>query len=426
MSERPSISVTEARSPREHLDRVIQHLRSFGARPRSESIPVGPDALGRVLAEDMLAPLDSPRFDNSQMDGFALAASDVEREDRVFLVGPVVAAGSDPEQVYPNGLEQGTVCPIMTGAKIPDGVGAVVPVERCEPPEFVETGRRVSVPKAPSGQFIRTSGSDIMRGERVLRRGQAVMPHRLGILAGMGCQEVVVRAQPRVLICTGGEEVLGMDSTAESLGAAGVFDANAPMLSALCVEYGLDVVGRVHTSDRPEDGASRLREAVRRYRPDVIITSGGISHGAFEVIRQIIGSSATSWFGHVSQQPGGPQGYGDCEGVPVICLPGNPVSTLVSFRVVIATAAAAVWGTRQPQSVQAVLETPVHGVEGKTQFRRGRLVNEGSARRVAVVGGAGSHLLSQMAEADCLLEVPAHAQLSAGDVVTAHLLNLGC
>lgn len=427
MSARRNDHDSEPRTPKRHLDAVIEHWRSFGAAVRGETVAVDHGALGRILAEDVVAPADSPRFDNSQMDGFALSAADASREDRIFRVGPTVAAGADPETLYPEGLPAGVACPIMTGAKIPEGTGAVVPVERCEPPEFGQPGNEVRIPSAPQGQFLRIAGSDIRRGETVLRAGRVLSAHLLGIVAGLGYRQITVRRRPRVLVCTGGEEIVGpADGSAtedDALGASRIYDANGPMLDALCREFGLEPVGRVLTSDRPEEAEARMRRAVREHRPDLVVTSGGISHGAFEVVRQVVGESVSAWFGHVTQQPGGPQGYGDLEGVPVLCLPGNPVSTLVSSRMILMPAAARVWGTREPETGLAVVDGPVTGLKDKTQFRRGRVAWDGPRRTVGCVGGPGSHLLAQSAGADCLIEIAPGARLTGGETVTVHLLR---
>ncbi|WP_082470169.1 molybdopterin molybdotransferase MoeA [Curtobacterium sp. S6] len=415
------------RTPKQHRESVIDHWRSFGASVGREAVAVDPGALGRILSDDVAAPADSPRFDNSQMDGFALTSPDASRADRRFRIGPTVAAGADPGELYPGGLPEGTACPIMTGAKIPEGTGAVVPVERCEPPEFGRPGADVIVPPAPAGQFLRLAGSDIRGGDTVLRAGQVVSPHLLAVLAGLGHREVMVRGRPRVVVCTGGEEIVGSGDGTETggdvLGSSRIYDANGPMLEALCRDYGLEPVGRVLTGDRPAEAEDRMRQAVRDHRPDLVVTSGGISHGAFEVIRQVIGNSASAWFGHVSQQPGGPQGYGDLEGVPVVCLPGNPVSTMVSFRMVLAPAAARVWGSREPETGMAILHGPASGLEEKTQYRRGRLGWDGPQRTASFVGGPGSHLLAQTAGADCLIEIAPGARLAGGEAVTVHALR---
>lgn len=407
-------------APSEYREHLVSLARDLGAGPRAERVELAA-AVGRVLAEDVVAPADSPRFDNSQMDGYALNADAVGREDRFFGVGPVVPAGTDPAKEYPLGLDRAdTVCPIMTGAKLPEGTCAVVPVEKCDPPEFAALGAQVRVPRPPEGQFVRPAASDLRRGETLVSEGRTVTPQTVGALASQNVRSVEVWARPRVLICTGGEEI----SQSEDLDQAQLPDANGPMLEALAGHHGLEVVQRIVTGDDPHDLRNRLDDAMTRWRPDLVVTSGGISHGAFEVVRQVLEGRPRAWFGHVAQQPGGPQGCAAFAGVPVVALPGNPVSTLVSFRLFVAPLVAQVWGAAaEPTVLAARLSADVEGVPAKTQFRRGRLaVGEDATVSVEVVGGAGSHLLAQSVGADCLIEVPPASHLSGGDVVSVHPL----
>jgi len=222
-------------------------------------------------------------------------------------------------------------------------------------------------------------------------------------------------AGTRVLICTGGDEI--GDGDGAGTGAAMIRDANGPMLAALCTHHGMKVVGRVRTTDDPVAFGALLRSAIRQSNPTVVVTSGGISHGKFEVVRQLLSPLDGSWFGHVAQQPGGPQGTAVFEGTPVVCLPGNPVSTAVSFRLFVAP----VLGVAEAEST-AVLDAPVTGQEHKDCFHRAvRSVVDGRVL-VRPVGGAGSHLLAQSVEADCLLRVPAGARPTPGDVVAVYPL----
>ncbi|MGO2635851.1 MAG: molybdopterin molybdotransferase MoeA [Corynebacterium variabile] len=397
------------RTPEDHQDAVRTLV---GERPVVDLPAV--DAVGRPLARAVAAVEDSPRFDNSQMDGYALFPQHLA--GGTFTVGETVAAGADPASVVEDaGDAADAVLPVMTGAKIPAGTVAVVPVERCDPPEFPSTGACVTVPATPAGQFVRPRGSDIATGDELLASSHVVNERTVGVAAAQGITTLPVREPARVLICTGGDEI--GDGDGAGTGAAMIRDANGPMLAALCTHHGMKVAGRVRTTDDPVAFGALLRSAIRQSNPTVVVTSGGISHGKFEVVRQLLSPLDGSWFGHVAQQPGGPQGTAVFEGTPVVCLPGNPVSTAVSFRLFVAP----VLGVAEAEST-AVLDAPVTGQEHKDCFHRAvRSVVDGRVL-VRPVGGAGSHLLAQSVEADCLLRVPAGARPTPGDVVAVYPL----
>ena len=417
-----------ARTPEDHLAAVRALL---GELPVEHAAPA--DAVGRRLVQDVTAVEDSPRFDNSQMDGYALG--DAHLAGGTFPVGPTIPAGADPRDILaglagPTAGVDDRVIPVMTGARLPANTAAVVPVETCEPSEFLNSGNSepatVTVPAAPAGQFVRTRGSDIRAGAVLLPAGHRVNPRTVGVAAAQGITGLPVRRRARIVVCTGGDEI---GSAGDIPGAASIRDANGPMLEALCTAHGITVAGTVRTSDNPDAFRASLADAVDRARPDAVVTSGGISHGRFEVVRQVLQSGAgveTGWFGHVAQQPGGPQGLARFHGVPVVCLPGNPVSTAVSFRLFVAPVLGEVDAT-----VTGRLTAPVQGLAGRDCFLRARTevgVDDGAhgvhgaVVTVTPVGGTGSHLLAQSAEADCLARIPAGGDLDRGAVVTVYPL----
>lgn len=390
------------RTPEEHLSAV----RAAFPTPGVQLVPLI-DAPSRTLARDVTAAHPSPRFDNSQMDGYALSTAHLA--GGTFPVGPTLPAGTDPARLYPEGVGAQLV-PIMTGAQVPAGTAAIVPVEAAMPTGFAAEGARVSVPPTEEGRFIRRRGSDTAAGEVVLAAGSRLTAVSVGVLASQGVSEVAVVERSGVVICTGGAEIGGSEP-------AMIPDANGPMLRALCAAAGIEVLAQVCTDDDPERLRGQLSAVVAEHRPRAIITSGGISAGKFEVVRQLL--AGHGWFGHVSQQPGGPQGLATFEGVPVVCLPGNPVSTMVSFRLF----AAPVLGYA-PAPVSARLREGLHGLPTKDQFWRGRwcIAPDGTAL-AGPVGGAGSHLLAQAVAANCLIRVPAGARLAEDDLVTVYPLE---
>lgn len=390
------------RRPEDHLAAISTLL------PVREIELVAPDrALGRRLARSVAAPRPLPAFDNSQMDGYAL--SDAHLAGGAFPVGPQIPAGADVSCLYPQGLGE-PVAPIMTGAQLPDATVAVVPVEHCDPPVFSDAGT-VRIPPCAPGQFLRRTGSDIPAGSMVFPAGHMVNERTVGSAALLGITELPVHRRARVVVCTGGNEVGGT-------GPGQIADANAPMLAAQCARYGIEVVGRVRTADDPAELSDALEQSIETLAPDAVITSGGISHGAFEVVRQVL-EPRGGWFGHVAQQPGGPQGLAllDRNGrdTPVICLPGNPVSTFVSFRLFVAPLLGEV---DEPMEVTAAIE--LGGIDGRDSFLRGIVTAEGGALSARPVGGRGSHLLAQSITANALLRVPAGQSIAPGESVIAY------
>lgn len=416
------------RSPSQHAQAARQQFESF-ITPRTPPFYVALlDAQGKIAACDIVAQFPSPRFDNSQMDGYAL--SDAALAGGAFVAGPTIPAGTDPDSLYPEGLA-GKIAPIMTGAKIPAGTAAIVPVESCSPAEFAAPGETVTIPAAQHDQFIRRAGSDSPAGAVLIKKGTVLDAAALATLAGQGIDDVLVTATLRILVCTGGAEISaapgaagapGVDETgraSQTSGAAAIPDSNAPLIAALAANYGIAVADYVHTDDDPEALRAQLAQKVTQHRPDAIVTSGGISAGKFEVVRQVLEPQPYGWFGHVNQQPGGPQGLSSFDGVPVFCLPGNPVSTLVSFRLFVAPALAP---AHTPDPIVAELSEARTGLDKREQFLRGRLSYHDGRITAHPVGGEGSHLISQAIGATCLIQIPAASTLNPGDLVTVYPL----
>ncbi len=408
------------RTPEQHRDEVAAKLNQRSTARFSLA-----DAVGLTLAETISAQHDSPRFDNSQMDGYALGEAHVNNPG-IFETGATLAAGTDPADYYPNGIKS-TIVPIMTGARIPDGTAAIVPVEACDPHEFVAAGDAVSIPPVNAGQFIRRAGSDITAGAELLKEGTVLTPAAIATLASQSIDEVTCVKPSRIVICTGGKEISGPDSTGPGDDAATIPDSNGPMLRAQAARYGIEVAASIRTDDDPEALRADFQRAIDEHQPDAIITSGGISHGKFEVIRQVL--ETAGWFGHVDQQPGGPQGISSFSGVPVICLPGNPVSTLVSFRLFVAP----LLGTAPagfPLTGADALTTPIKatvdrvftGLPGRDQFLRGTYALADGHVTATPLGGAGSHLISQAADATALIRIPADKPINVGESVDVYPL----
>ncbi|MDQ0756934.1 gephyrin-like molybdotransferase Glp [Arthrobacter sp. B3I4] len=392
-----------------HRDKVRVLLAPLAARV--DTVPLRA-ALGRGLAADLVAPMDLPPFANSQMDGFAVRSADVPDGGAELRVAAAVPAGAEPARLAP-----GTAAPIMTGAMIPAGADAVVPIEQAVPDSFPEPGATATVrlPAAPAGAFVRSVGSDISAGATALAAGTFLGPGQLGLLAALGLTEVPVHAVPRVLLVTTGDEVV---EPGIPLAPGKIYDANGTLLDSALRQAGLAVTRTGISADDPGD----LARLLRRHAPevDLIVTTGGVSKGAYEVVRQALAGHDVD-FGAVAMQPGGPQGIGTFDGVPVLGFPGNPVSCLVSFEMFLRPVLAELFGSPSPRpAVRARLAEALSSPEAKHQVRRGTLGTDGTVR---LEGGPGSHLVHALAQSNVLVQVPVGtAELASGDEVEVWML----
>ncbi|MFI5060931.1 MAG: gephyrin-like molybdotransferase Glp [Actinomycetales bacterium] len=401
--------MTSPTTVEQHASHLSALLRPALDARAIETVPVE-RARGRVTAVEVRSAVDLPLFRNSQMDGFAVRAADIAAVPVALEVSGDVPAG----HTVPIVLTPGTAVRIMTGAPMPSGADAVVPVEDTELVLGRDDGLDGAVVEVlrslGHGDYVRDGGSDLRRGEAIVPQATRLAPRHLAALAAAGVTEVEVLAVVRVGILTTGSELVREGGQAEF---GQVFDANGVALAALVEEAGGTVSFRGRSDDDPEAFGVVLRKAVAA--SDLVITSGGISKGAFEVVRDVLeplGAAVTT----VAMQPGGPQGSAIVDGVPIVCFPGNPVSTQVSFTVFLRGILRAAAGLPIVGPSRASLVAPLLSVAGKRQFLRGRLVDPASVDQVA---GAGSHLVAGMAVADVLIDVPAETTaLAAGADVT--------
>ena len=384
--------------------------------PAAETLPLAA-ARGRVLAADVHAPGNLPPFTNSQMDGYAVRAADLAGTGSPvrLAVAARIPAGSAPAPLQP-----GTAAPVMTGAMLPEGADAVVPIEAADPNSFLPEGTEAAVllpAGIPPGQFVRAAGSDIGEGALALAGGTVLGPLQLGLLAALGVAEVQVRQRPRVLLLTTGDEVR---EPGQPLAPGQIHDANTTLLRTALEDAGAEVLRSRILADSPQEFLEQLRADLSADAPDLILTSGGISKGAYEVVRQALASSDVVFLS-VAMQPGGPQGLGTVDGVPFLGFPGNPVSSLVSFEMFLRPALTAVTGAPVARTeVRARLAVALDSPAGKYQVRRGRY----TAGTVEPVGGPGSHLVHALAASNALIFVPVGTgHLAAGEEVTVLLLE---
>ncbi|WP_240691599.1 gephyrin-like molybdotransferase Glp [Arthrobacter sp. CAU 1506] len=402
-----------AKSVAEHRAEVEELLR-FAARASlagSESVAVEA-AYGRVLAADVVAPMSLPPFANSQMDGYAVRSAETSGGAELPVAATIPAGYAAPA------LAPGSAAPIMTGAMLPEGADAVVPIEEAVPDRFLaeDDGRTVRLPETPAGRFIRGVGSDIAAGSLALAAGTVLKAPQLGLLAALGLASAAVRPRLRVLLLSTGDEVVAAGG---ALDAGQIFDANNTMLAASLREAGCEVVESRILADAAPEFRRLLDAELRRQRADLVLTSGGISKGAFEVVRLALEPEGVA-FGPVAMQPGGPQGAGRIGDAVFLGFPGNPVSCLVSFEMFLRPALTAALGTPAPRTVLRVpLADAADSPAAKHQVRRGHY----DGGRVRLVGGAESHLVHAMAQSNALVHLPVgtgHAE--AGQDVEIWLL----
>ena len=375
------------------------------------------DALGLVLADDVVATLSLPGFDNSAMDGYAVFADDIAGASDDEPVSLPVAEDIPAGRTDPLTLKPGTAHRIMTGAPLPSGATAVVPVEATDGATDTVAIRAA----AKAGQHIRRAGEDVEAGTTVLRAGQVLTPAALGLAAALGLGELTVVPRQRVLVMSTGSELI---APGEPLKPGQIYESNAVMLAAAVRDAGADVVA----SPMVGDDVGQFRAAIEEHAgdADLIITTGGVSAGAYEVVKDAFGPGGQVEFVKVAMQPGMPQGAGTVGGKSIITLPGNPVSALVSFEVFIRTPLRAAMGLPQPQRPQltAELKEDLTSPRGKRQFRRGVL--DAEAGEVTSYGPPASHHLRWLASANCLLEIDEDvAELAAGSAVQVWDLSTG-
>lgn len=409
----------------EHLEDILAAVRPL--EPIELQLP---DAQGCVLVEDVMVEVALPPFDNSSMDGYAVRISDVEGATEEFpavltVIGDVAAGDgglADGRSVAP-----GEAARIMTGAPLPAGADAVVPVEwtdggtgggpadamraHSEAPEGASGEVRIHRP-VEARAHVRARGSDVQPGELALRAGSVVGPPQIGLLAAIGRSTVKVRPRPRVVVLSTGSELV---QPGEELTGGRIYDSNSFALTAAARDAGA-IAYRVPAV---ADDAETLRATIedQLIRADIVVTTGGVSVGAYDVVKEALASVGDEDdpgsgidFRKLAMQPGKPQGFGSIgpDHTPLLALPGNPVSSYVSFELFVRPAIRALMGlkdVRRP-TVRATLSTDkaLASPSGKRQFLRGTY--DAGAGTVTPVGGAGSHLIAALAQADALIVLP--------------------
>jgi molybdopterin molybdotransferase len=388
----------------------------LAAVPRLGSSIVDVDgSIGRITAEAALAREFNPPFNNSAMDGYAVIASDCVDAPLTLAVNEDTAAGSVPTM----SVVSGTATRIMTGAPMPTGADAVVPVED------TESGTRdeVRILKAvdPSSN-VRSRGGDLLPGDVLVQAGVRMTARHVGSLASAGVNPVVSDL-PTVAVMSTGDEIVGYSTRDLKPGA--IRDSNRLLLRAALAELGVPIVDLGIVGDDPDLLRAAYRQAADQ--ADVVLSTGGVSMGDYDFVKQVLGELGTVDFWKVAMQPGKPFAFGAINDVPLFGLPGNPVSTFVSFEQLVRPA------ILHMMRASKILRSQIVGIMGedvatndaKTVFLRVLLAKDSDGSFVALQsGGQGSNMQSSLANADALAVVPVGTgSLSAGDEVTLEMIQ---
>ncbi|MFE0376361.1 gephyrin-like molybdotransferase Glp [Streptomyces inhibens] len=420
----------------EHLDDVLSKIEPLD--PIDLQLP---DAQGCVLVEDITVPVALPPFDNSSMDGYAVRVADVAGAAEgapvtLTVIGDVAAGSGELPEVGP-----GQAARIMTGAPVPPGADAVVPVEwtdggtgegpaatmRAHSAAPQDAGGEVLVHRpVAAGAHIRARGSDVGAGEPALAAGTVLGPSQIGLLAAIGRGTVRVRPRARVVVMSTGSELV---QPGEALGPGQIYDSNSFQLAAAARAAGAIAYRVGAVADDAETLRSTLEDQL--IRADILVTSGGVSVGAYDVVKETLaglsGDEGQVEFRKLAMQPGKPQGFGliGPGRIPLLALPGNPVSSYVSFELFVRPAIRALMGLpeiHRPTTPARCTDALASSPKGKRQFLRGSY--DPDAGTVTPVGGAGSHLIKAMAHANALIIVPEDVtEVAEGGAVDVVLLG---
>lgn len=401
MAERERYPILSVEAARAH---ILAQVRPLSA----ERLPIL-QALGRVLAEDVISESDIPPHANSAMDGYAVSAAAlaVEGPWRVRLVGEVAAGAWRQEPLQP-----GEAVRIMTGAPIPPGADTVVRFE-----DTCQDGDDVILQRRPvAGRDVRAAGEDVRAGQRVLEAGMTLRPQEIGMLAALGRAEVAVVRQPRVAVLSTGDEVapLGMP-----LRRGQIRDSNSYSLCAQVLEAGGEPILLEVAPDREEALTARLRQALEA-QADLIVTSGGVSVGDFDVTKRVLASEGALDFWWVNMKPGRPMAFGRLGRAPLLALPGNPVAAMLSFLLFGRAAVRKMRGHTawELPTRRARLREGVSRKDGRRHYLRVRLHRSGGGWEASLTGDQGSGILLSMVAADGVAVIPEDCnQLPAGSEV---------
>lgn len=403
------------------LDRILARIDTLP--PKNQHFT---ESLGLILAEDIYADLNLPPFANSSMDGYAVRAAELSgatREQPVQLrVVMDIPAGHAAERE----LGPGEAARIMTGAPLPKGADAVVPVEQTN----AQWNKDAQTPledvvlvytKAAVGDCVRPVGEDIQAGQRVLQAGTRIRPQEIGVLAALGRSHIQVIPQPQVVVLSSGDELVDVD---QPLKPGAIRDTNSYTLAALVRMCGAQALRLPPAPDRLDAIRSLFQEALT-HKPDVIISSAGVSVGAADLVRTVLDELGEVHLWRINVRPGKPLAFGHLQGIPFFGLPGNPVSAMVTFDAVVRPAVAKLAGqVLSTPFVSARTEERLTSADGRRSYIRVKLTKENGYYSARTTGTQSSGALMSMVLADGLLIIPEGVtEVPAGTELQVRLLK---
>ena len=398
------------------VDKAREYIRAF-LTPLSatERLHIRA-ALGRVLAQDILSTMNVPLNDNSAMDGYAVRFADLQSDAEVTLT---VVGASFAGKPFSGVAAPGHAVRIMTGGVLPAGCDTVVMQER-----VTVSGDRVTIPGGQQkAQNVRYAGDDIKQDAVVFERGQILRPAELGMIASLGIGEISVYRKLRVAFFSTGDELAAIGQT---LSTGQLYDSNRYTIHGMLTRLGVEPMDMGAIRDDPAAIEAAFIEASRA--ADVVITSGGVSVGEADFVKQILQRLGEVLFWKIAMKPGRPLAYGKIGGAHFFGLPGNPVSAMVTFYQFVREALLILAGVPDPRPLpmlKAVCTTPIKKAPGRTEFQRGILAQERDGQwTVRVTGNQGSAILSSMSQANCFIVLPdAQGNTPAGATVDVELLE---
>ena len=383
---------------------ILSHVQPIA---ETENIPLK-QALGRVLAVDLISPLNVPVADNSAMDGYALRSTDLRSPGQTSTITLKICGHAYAGHPFDGKVDAGTCVRIMTGAVIPQGCDAVLPQELVQRINEHE----VALPSQAllPGLNIRRAGEDLALGQVAVRRGRVLTPADIGLIASLGFADVSVKRKLRVAHFSTGDE---LRSTGQPLDEGSVYDSNRYTLHGMLVRAGFEPIDLGLVNDDPAAIEVAFRQACEQ--ADAVITSGGVSAGDADYTRQMMARFGDVAFWKIAMRPGRPLAFGKLDlnekSTLLFGLPGNPVATMVSFYFFARPALYALAGAHAPEviAIRAVSETDIPKKSGRTEYQRGQLTRSPEGElSVRTTGAQGSGILSSMTEADCMIVLPDH------------------
>jgi len=416
------------------VEQALEKILSYVDVLEEEQVPLL-DSLGQVLAEDIYSSIDIPPLDNAAMDGYAVQSKDTygaSRESPRFLrVIDTVIAGSIPKYE----VEPGTAIRIMTGAPVPKGADSVVRFEDTDETQRKKPSTEQSITeigilcKVEAGLNIRRAGEDITKGSIVLKKGMVIRPAEVGVLASLGRSKATVIRRPVVAILATGNELVDIN---QPLPAGKIYNSNTYSVATLIRRYGgiPKILGIALDSE--DSLVTRLRQGLDA---DMLITTGGVSAGDYDIVKNVLAKEGEITFWTVRMKPGKPLAFGTIKGIgkagktrniPQLGLPGNPVSSMVTFELFARPAILRMMGKKNlvKPTVEAVIEEPIVNTDGRRIYTRAVVEKRGGQYSARLTGPQGSGILTSMSQANGLVIVPENkGEVKVGEIVQVMMLD---